>query len=99
MNCNAYHVFFRNLANPLKINIITELKKKQLTVTQLTEILKQEQSKISHALTNLKACNVVTSSNKGKQRVYSLNKTTILPILEIIDKHKKSYCKGGCCMK
>jgi len=99
MNCNAYHIFFRNLSNPLKIEIITELKKKPLTVTQLTEILKQEQSKISHALANLKACNIVKSMSEGKQRIYTLNKNTLLPMLEIIDKHKSTYCKGECCIK
>ncbi|MEA3248380.1 MAG: metalloregulator ArsR/SmtB family transcription factor [Nanoarchaeota archaeon] len=99
MSCDAHHIFFRNLANPLKVKIITELKKKPLTVTKLTEILKEEQSKISHALANLKACNIVKSISEGKQRIYSLNKQTILPIMEIIDKHKKSYCKGECCLK
>jgi len=99
MSCNAYHIFFRNLANPLKVKIITELKKKSLTVTELTEILKEEQSKISHALANLKSCNIVKSLSKGKQRIYSLNKETIIPILEIIDQHKKSYCPVGCCLK
>ena len=99
MTCNAYHIFFRNLSNPLKVKIITELKKKPLTVTQLTEALREEQSKISHALANLRGCNIVKSISEGKQRIYSLNKQTILPIMQIIDKHKKSYCKGGCCLK
>jgi len=96
MNYNTYHIFFRNLANPLKIKIITELKTKSLTVTELTNKIKEEQSKVSHALANLRFCNLVISETKGKQRVYSLNKDTILPILKIIDNHKGIYCKGGC---
>jgi len=99
MSCSAYYVFFRNLANPLKMRIVTELKKNPLSVNDLTERLKAEQSKVSHALANLKACNIVNSRVEGKQRIYSLNKKTIIPMLNIIDEHKKSYCKGECCVK
>jgi len=99
MSCSAYYVFFRNLANPLKMRIVMELKKNPLSVNDLTERLKAEQSKVSHALANLKACNIVNSRVEGKQRIYSLNKKTIIPMLNIIDEHKKSYCKGECCVK
>jgi DNA-binding transcriptional ArsR family regulator len=94
MKCDAYHIFFKNLANPLKTQIITILKDKSISVTKLSEILNTEQSKLSHALVNLKYCNIVTSEQKGKQRVYSLNKKTILPILKIIDKHRENFCSG-----
>ncbi|MCA9487749.1 MAG: helix-turn-helix transcriptional regulator [Nanoarchaeota archaeon] len=96
MTCKAYHLFFRNLANPLKTKIIAELKGKPQTVTQLTQSIKEEQSKVSHALMNLRHCSIVTSKQKGKERVYSLNKKTIVPILKIIDKHRKDYCKQEC---
>jgi len=99
MSCSAYYVFFRNLANPLKMRIVMELKKNPLSVNDLTERLKAEQSKVSHALANLKACNIVNSRVEGKQRIYSLNKKTIIPMLNIIDEHKKSYCKGECCVR
>lgn len=99
MSCSAYYVFFRNLANPLKMRIITELRKSSLSVNEITDKLKAEQSKVSHALSNLKICNIVTSRVEGKQRIYSLNKKTIIPIFDIIDNHKLSYCKGGCCMR
>jgi len=94
MNCNAYHIFFKNLANPLKTQIIKELKEKPMSVSELAEKTSIEQSKLSHALANLRYCNLVTSKQKGKQRIYSLNKKTILPILKIIDKHKMNYCSG-----
>jgi DNA-binding transcriptional ArsR family regulator len=97
MRCSAYYIFFRNLATPLKVNIIESLKKKSMSVTDLQNKLKVEQSKLSHALMNLKTCNLVISKQKGKQRIYSLNKNTIIPIVNIIDKHKSKYCKGICC--
>ena len=94
MKCNAYHIFFGSLANPLKIKIITTLRDKPSSVNDLTKFLKEEQSKISHALASLKYCSIVNSKEKGKQRIYSLNKKTILPILKIIDKHKMNFCEG-----
>jgi ArsR family transcriptional regulator len=99
MSCSAYYIFFRNLANPLKIRIISKLKEKSMSVNELSEKLKIEQSKLSHALINLKACNIVEVKKEGKQRIYSLNKETILEILKKIDKHKAKYCKGECCKK
>ena len=93
MNCNTYHIFFRNLANPIKTAIITALKEKESSVTELSKKLKIEQSKLSHALSSLRFCNLVLVKQKGKKRIYSLNKKTIIPILKIIDKHKCIYCK------
>lgn len=93
---NTYNIFFSNLANPLRIEIITELKEKESSVSQLVKKLKTEQSKISHALAILKSCNIVNSRQEGKQRIYSLNKKTILPILNLIDNHAKNFCSGNC---
>jgi ArsR family transcriptional regulator len=92
MKCNTYHFFFRNLANPLKTEIISALKEKESSVNELSESLGIEQSKVSHALTAMKNCNIVDVKQKGKQRIYSLNKDTILPMLKIIDKHKCKDC-------
>ncbi len=93
MSYYTYHIFFRNLANPLKIRIISELKKGDKSVNQLVRDIGIEQSNISHALSSLRCCNIVTSKIKGKARIYSLNKKTILPILKMIDKHEKEFCK------
>ena len=90
---NKYYPFFGNLANPLKISIISALKESEMSVLQLARKLKIEQSKLSHALASLRRCNIVQARQKGKKRIYSLKKETILPILGIIDKHEKKYCK------
>lgn len=96
MNCKAYHYFFMNLANPTKITIIDALKQGPLSVSEITKITNQEQSKVSHNLKTLSACNILTVEQKGKQRIYSLNKETILPILKLVDLHVKKNCKGVC---
>ena len=90
---NTYHVFFRNLANPVKTKIISELNKKEMSVTELSKKTKIEQSKLSHALASLRFCSIVQSKQKGKKRIYYLNKYTIIPILKIIDKHRYKFCK------
>ena len=94
---NTYHMFFTNLANELKINIILSLRNKERNVSWLSKDLGVEQSKLSHALASLKCCSIVKSKQKGKERVYYLNKETILPMLNLIDKHEKKFCK--LCMK
>ena len=90
--CDAYHEFFKNLANPVKTEIIAALKVKPMCVNDLVKTINVEQSKLSHALANLRFCNLVMSKQVGKKRIYSLNKKTILPILKIIDKHQATTC-------
>lgn len=96
MNNSTYHIFFANLANSLKIDIILSLKDREKSVTQLSKSLRVEQSKVSHALASLRCCNIVNVKQKGKERIYSLNKQTIVPMLGLIEKHSKTVCKGIC---
>ncbi|MBT7706462.1 winged helix-turn-helix transcriptional regulator [archaeon] len=96
MNKSTYYLFFSNLSSQLRISIVEALKDSPSSVTELSSTLKIEQSKLSHALKNLRCCNIVSVEQKGKQRIYSLNKKTIVPILELIDKHAKTFCSGGC---
>ena len=69
------------------------LKKKDKSVNEISEELKAEQSKVSHALASLRHCSIVKTKQKGKQRIYYLNKETIAPMLKLIDKHEKKFCK------
>ena len=96
MSLSTYHIFFSKLSNPLRIDIISSLEKKPKSVMELSKYLKVEQSKLSHALKELRECNIVNVEQKGKQRIYSLSKT-VIPILKLIECHSKG-CKGcqGC---
>ena len=93
MNNNTYHIFFSKLSNPLRISIVTELEENPMSVMELSQKLEIEQSKLSHALGELRECNIVQVEQKGKKRIYSLSKT-IIPILRLIKCHSK-----GCCAK
>jgi len=90
---NKYHIFFGNLSNKLKVDIISELKDKERSVLDLAKKLNVEQSKLSHALASLRCCSIVNVKQVGKKRVYSLNRETILPILKMIDVHEDKFCK------
>lgn len=92
-NKNEYHGFFQSLASPLKSQIISELRKKPLSVSELAQITGIEQSKLSHALGSLRFCTLVDVHEEGRKRIYSLNKETLLPILKAIEQHKCKYCK------
>ena len=95
----TYHLFFSNLASPLKIEIISLLKdkgEKGLSVKEIASTMWVEQSKLSHALASLRECNLVIVRKSGKKRIYSLNRKTMLPILEVIDKHAQDNCGGNC---
>lgn len=87
------HLFFETLGTMLKINIIIELKEKSLNVNELSKQLCQERSKVSHALKSLLKCGFVKVKKNGRERVYSLNTDTIMPLLYIAEKHVKKYCK------
>ncbi len=87
------HLFFETLGTRLKIDIILKLKEKPLSVTELSEKLNQERSKVSHALKSLLDCCFVRVRKNGRKMVYSLNTDTITPLLDLVEKHVKKYCE------
>jgi DNA-binding transcriptional ArsR family regulator len=96
MNCTSYENFFRNFSNRTKFRIVMSLKNKPMSVTELAKALGEEQSKISHSLAKLSACNILTVKQSGKKRIYSVNNDTVLPIMNLVEKHVEKHCKGKC---
>lgn len=68
------------------------------SVSEICKVLEEEQSKISHNLKKMVECRILEVKQKGKQRIYSLNKDTVIPILDLVEKHVHKYC-GQECMK
>ena len=93
MNCQAYNKFFGNFANKANIEIITLLQHGPANVSAISEQTGQEQSAVSHNLKKLLACNILTMSKNGRERVYALNAETIQPILDLVAKHVESNCE------
>jgi len=96
MNCISYEYFFGNFSNRTKLRIIMSLRKRPLSVSELSKLLGEEQSKISHSLKKLARCNILKMKQEGKRRIYSLNKETVMPMLSLVDKHVKNHCDRRC---
>tara|TARA_Y100000310_G_scaffold200877_1_gene200959 strand:+ start:12561 stop:12932 length:372 start_codon:yes stop_codon:yes gene_type:complete len=88
----SYKIFFGTLVSEPRLRIINLLKKKKMTVSQLIDELKIDQTAVSHNLKRLKECGFVISEVDGKFREYSLNLETIKPLMEIIEKHMAGNC-------
>lgn len=84
--------FFNTLANRTRLSILYTLKEAPRSVNEIVDATGLEQSLVSHNLRLLRQCNFVEVSVKGKQRIYSLNKRTIVPLFELVDKHIGSFC-------
>ena len=93
------NLFFETLSTKLRWRILEILKEKPKTVNEICKIIKEDQSKISHNLKRLRECYFIEVKKQGKERIYSLNEDTILPLLNLVDKHMKKYCCKTCPMK
>ncbi|MFQ5759210.1 MAG: ArsR/SmtB family transcription factor, partial [Candidatus Bathyarchaeia archaeon] len=74
--------------------IINLLRKGPKSVTEISEELGFEQSRVSHNLTCLAFCGFVMSNRNGKNKVYSLNTDTIQPLLSLVDSHIEKYARN-----
>jgi len=99
MKCHSYNVFFEIIGNKTRLKIIELLMKEKLSVTEICSKLDEEQSMISHNLKKLSECHFLEAEKKGKQRIYSLNKDTILPLMQLVGKHVSKYCCNECPIK
>ena len=96
MKCKSYNVFFETIANKTRLRVLETLQKKPMSVTEICNELNEEQSKISHSLKCLTNCHFIDVEKKGKQRIYSLNQETMVPLMKLVDNHVKKYCCETC---
>ncbi|MBI2583519.1 MAG: winged helix-turn-helix transcriptional regulator [Candidatus Aenigmarchaeota archaeon] len=89
----SYKLFIRAFSSKTRLDIIKHLSKKGASVSDISNSLGFEQSRVSHNLACLAECGFVEVNRKGKQRIYSLNRKTILPMLRLMDRHIKKYHK------
>ena len=99
MICSSYNEFFKNFSDKTKFKIIISLLNKPLSVNELAEKMGEEQSKISHSLKNLTKCSILKVRQDGKKRIYSLNKSTIVPLMKLVENHVNNHCCASCKMK
>ncbi|MBU0466116.1 MAG: metalloregulator ArsR/SmtB family transcription factor [Nanoarchaeota archaeon] len=99
MKSRSYDSFFANFSNGTRLAIILCLKEKALSVGEIVEKVGGEQSNVSHHLEHLRRCKILNVEKKGKKRIYSLNKKTVMPMLRLVEKHVCNNCEScpmGC---
>ena len=90
---NLHRLFFKAFSNKTRLEIIQLLRKKPRTVMEICKKTGFEQSRVSHNLKCLENCGFVESSRDGNYRIYSLDKETIVPIVDLFEKHINKYKK------
>lgn len=75
--------YFRVLGDPTRLRIIEALLDRERTVSDLVEILKVPQGRISNHLACLRWCRFVTSERKGRSAVYRVAEQRISGILDL----------------
>ena len=90
--------FFSVLGNPTRLAALETLMGGSMSAGQLAESLGQEQSMVSHNLRPLVRCRFVEVERRGKERLYSVNRETLDPLLKIVEHHAESFCpsRGRC---
>ncbi len=88
----AYKIFFGALVSEPRLKILNFLNNDKKTVSEIIKELNMEQTIVSHNLARLKLCGFVKSEISGRFRKYYLNKETIKPLIEIINKHMSQHC-------
>ena len=63
------------------------------SVMEISKELKYEQSRVSHNLKRLECCGFIILKLKGKQHIYSIDRSYIKPIMLKIDKYMDKYNK------
>jgi DNA-binding transcriptional ArsR family regulator len=90
------HHFFETLATRLKLDILMILEDSPKCVKDIAKEVGEERSKVSHALRTLHHCSFVFSEKDGRKNIYRINEETVIPLLEMCDRHTKKFCKGKC---
>lgn len=90
---NLHRIFFKAFSNQTRLEIITLLRKTPMTVTEIGEKTGFEQSRVSHNLRCLEHCGFVKVTPNGNFRKYALDEETIVPIIDLFEKHIWKYKK------
>lgn len=78
--------FFKALANPLRIRILDQLREKELTVSEIKELVEVEMPHVSQQLRILKSKNLVVARKQGNNIYYSCSDPAIFELLDVAKK-------------
>lgn len=91
-----HRIFFETLGNQTRWEIVNLLYQRAYKVTDIATELGYEQSLISHHLKRLMTCGFVRVQPNGTERIYTLNKKAVAPLLRLMKKHIENYCATFC---
>lgn len=77
--------FIRGFADKNRLQIMESIKDKEMTVSQIVDRLKGNQSNISQHLACLKGCGLVVGRQEGKYIYYSLKSEQVKQLLLMFD--------------
>ncbi len=77
--------FIRGFSDKTRLQILHSIQDKELTVSQIVEELKGNQSNISQHLACLKGCGIIVGRQEGKYMYYSLRNKQIKQLLIMMD--------------
>ncbi len=86
-----YKLLLRAMANETRFAIISLLAGGPFPVGEICEKLGFEQSRVSHNLKCLVDCGFVNSEQDGRNRIYALDRGTVRPMLQLMEKHVERY--------
>ncbi|MBN3883167.1 MAG: metalloregulator ArsR/SmtB family transcription factor [Nostoc sp.] len=82
---------FHALSDPLRISVLELLRKRELCVCDLCEVLGVSQSKLSFHLKTLKEAALVNSRQEGRWIYYSLN----LPQFNVLEAYLADFSRNS----
>ena len=70
------------LSAPSRVRILSHLRERPHTVSELMDVLEMEQSAVSHQLRVLREYRLVAADRKGRQRLYALYDDHVAALLD-----------------
>ncbi len=90
MMYESFKLFAGVLTNRTRFDIVSALKKRDMSVTEICNHTGYEQSRVSHNLKCLLNCGFVDVKQDGKKRIYRLN-PDIKDLISKIEEHISVY--------
>jgi len=78
---------YKALAHPMRLEILSVLLNKDLSVNDLSQQLKKRQSNVSQHLQVLRKDNLVVSKRVGKRQIYELDRQNVR-LIRYLNKYK-----------
>ncbi len=81
--------FSKAFSSPLRVSIALLLNKGDLCVCEIVSVLKEKQNLVSHHLSIMKKCGVISSYNQSKYKYYRIDRAAS-DFLNTFRKHAKT---------